>query len=91
MQKCSDAVGKEGFCLWYIIRFIYPAFFTPLQTEVVHAGLECGFIAEKYPHMEIISIGPNLEYVHTPRERLHVPSVERIALFLRELLQDLGK
>jgi dipeptidase D len=64
-------------------------FKTPLQTEVLHAGLECSFIAEKYPHMEIISIGPNLEYVHTPKEHLHVPSVERIALFLRELLKDL--
>jgi dipeptidase D len=65
------------------------AFQTPLRTEVLHAGLECGFIAEKYPHMEIISIGPTLEYVHTPKERLHVPSVERISLFLRELLKDL--
>ncbi|PTN36017.1 aminoacyl-histidine dipeptidase [Desulfonatronum sp. SC1] len=67
------------------------AFSTPLQTEVVHAGLECGFIAEKYPHMEIISIGPTMEYVHTPKERLHVPSVERVALFLRELLKDLDQ
>lgn len=67
------------------------AFSTPLRTEVLHAGLECGFIAEKYPHMEIISIGPTLEYVHTPKERLHVPSVERVALFLRELLRDLDQ
>ena len=60
-----------------------------LKTVVLHAGLECGFIAEKYPAMEIISIGPILEDVHTPRERLYLPSVERIALFLRELLKDL--
>lgn len=64
---------------------------TPLRTEVLHAGLECGFIAEKYPHMEIISIGPTLEYVHTPKERLHMPSVGRTARFLRELLKDLGE
>ncbi|MBR9981688.1 MAG: beta-Ala-His dipeptidase [Desulfatitalea sp.] len=66
-------------------------FNTPLQTEVVHAGLECGFIAEKYPHIEIISIGPTMEYVHTPKERLYVPSLEGAALFLRELLKDLGE
>lgn len=66
-------------------------FNTPLRTEVLHAGLECGFIAEKYPHMEIISIGPTLEYVHTPKERLHMPSVGRTARFLRELLKDLGE
>lgn len=66
-------------------------FSTALQTEVLHAGLECGFIAEKYPQMEIISVGPTLEYVHTPKEHLHVPSVERIALFLRELLKELDE
>lgn len=60
-----------------------------LQTHVVHAGLECGFIAQKYPDMEIISIGPILLDVHTPTERLHVPSVERISQFLRQILKDL--
>lgn len=62
----------------------------PMRTVVLHAGLECGFIAEKFPGMEIISIGPTLEYVHTPKEQLFIPSVERISLFLRALLQDLG-
>ncbi len=66
-------------------------FGSELKTVVLHAGLECGFIAEKYPEMEIISIGPTLEFVHTPKERLYMPSVERIALFLRALLQDLGE
>jgi dipeptidase D len=61
----------------------------PLQTVVVHAGLECGFMSEKYPGMEIISIGPTLLDVHTPTERLYVPSVERISVFLRQLLKDL--
>lgn len=63
------------------------AFGKPVETIVVHAGLECGFIAEKYPEMEIISIGPTLLDVHTPKERLHVPSVERASVFLREILR----
>lgn len=61
----------------------------PLQTHVVHAGLECGFIAQKYPDMEIISIGPTLLDVHTPTERLYVPSVERVSQFLRQILKDM--
>ncbi len=65
-------------------------FDSELKIVVLHAGLECGFIAEKYPGMEIISIGPTLEHVHTPKEHLFVPSIERISLFLRVLLQDLG-
>lgn len=63
-------------------------FNTPLKTEVLHAGLECGYIAEKYPGMEIISIGPTLENVHTPRERLYVPSLEKVARFMRELVRN---
>ena len=64
-------------------------FNTPLKTEVVHAGLECGYIAEKYPGMEIVSIGPTLENVHTPRERLYVPSLEKVAQFMQALLPNL--
>ncbi len=60
-----------------------------LETIVVHAGLECGFIAEKYPGIEIISVGPTLLDVHTPNERLHVPSVEKVSTFMRTLLKDL--
>ena len=69
---------------------IYERLFrSPLKTEVLHAGLECGYIAEKYPDMEIISIGPTLENVHTPRERLYVPSLAKFSRFINELLQNL--
>jgi dipeptidase D len=64
-------------------------FRTPMKTEVLHAGLECGYIAAQYPGMEIVSIGPTLEHVHTPRERLYVPSLEKVSRFMDELLRDL--
>lgn len=68
----------------------YEALFkTPMKTEVIHAGLECGYVAESYAGMEIISIGPTMENVHTPSERVHVPSLERMAVFLHALLKDL--
>lgn len=64
-------------------------FGTPMKTVVLHAGLECGIFAAKYPGLEMISVGPTLEHVHTPKERLHVPSLERMARFLRALLREL--
>jgi dipeptidase D len=60
-----------------------------LRTEVVHAGLETGYFAEQNKDLEIISLGPTVEHVHTPRERLYVPSVDRLARFLEELLGEL--
>jgi dipeptidase D len=64
-------------------------FNTPLRTEVLHAGLETGYFAEQNEALDIISIGPTVEHVHTPRERLDVPSVDRLARFLEELLGEL--
>lgn len=64
-------------------------FGAPMKTEVVHAGLECGYIAEKYPGIEIISIGPTIEGAHTAEERLLLPSLDRVWRFMAELLREL--
>ncbi len=53
----------------------------------VHAGLECGLINEKIPALDIISIGPRIEGVHAPRERVDVPSVMRFYTTLLALLR----
>lgn len=60
-----------------------------MRVEVIHAGLECGAISQKYPHMDIISIGPNIKDVHTPQESLDIPSTERVYNYLKELLSSL--
>jgi len=43
----------------------------------IHAGLECGVIAEKYPAMKFASIGPTIRYPHSTREEVDLDSVER--------------
>ena len=47
------------------------------KVEAIHAGLECGIIGEKYPGMDMISFGPQIENPHSPAERVHVGSVEK--------------
>ena len=44
----------------------------------IHAGLECGLFSEKYPHLDMISIGPTLRGVHSPDERLLIPTVQMV-------------
>jgi dipeptidase D len=49
------------------------------QAIVVHAGLECAWVMEKYQKdlpMDCISIGPTVLEPHTKRERLNIKSVE---------------
>lgn len=46
--------------------------------EALHAGLECGILSGKMPQLDCISYGPDLTDIHTPRERLHIASTQRI-------------
>lgn len=59
------------------------------ETIVIHAGLECGAIYEKYPNMDIISIGPNITGAHSVKEKLEIKSVERVYNYLVELLKEI--
>lgn len=45
--------------------------------RAIHAGLECGLILEKYPTLEMISIGPTIRGVHSPSERLDIATVDK--------------
>jgi len=51
--------------------------FGKTKMMAIHAGLECGVIAEKYPAMKFASIGPTIRYPHSTREEVNVTSVER--------------
>ena len=54
---------------------------------VIHAGLECGIISSKTGgKLDIISVGPNLCDIHSPKERCDVASCQKIYDVLLELL-----
>ncbi|MBN2134625.1 MAG: aminoacyl-histidine dipeptidase [Acidobacteria bacterium] len=58
-----------------------------LDVQAIHAGLECGIIGEKYEGMDMISFGPNMHDVHSPDERLNIPSSQRVFDYLVDLLK----
>ena len=60
-----------------------------MQVAVIHAGLECGAISMHYPDLDMISIGPNIYDVHTPKEKMEIASVEKYYKYLVELLKNL--
>ena len=53
----------------------------------IHAGLECGLLAEKLPGLDAVSLGPNLSGVHTVNERLEAASAARVYALLCEILR----
>ncbi len=54
----------------------------------IHAGLECGVIAEKYPQMKFASIGPTIRYPHSTREKVKLDSVEKTFVVLDKVIQS---
>jgi dipeptidase D len=57
--------------------------------RAIHAGLECGLFSEKYPGMDMISYGPTLRGVHSPDERLLIPTVKKFWDFTIEILRNI--
>lgn len=57
------------------------------KLEATHGGLECGIFIEKIPGLDAISLGPELHDVHSVRERLSVPSTERVYELVCEVLR----
>lgn len=55
----------------------------------IHAGLECGLFSEKYPELDMVSFGPTLRDVHTPDERLLIPTVQMVWDHLLEMLKHI--
>ena len=54
----------------------------------IHAGLECGLFSERYPDLDMVSFGPTLRGVHTPDEKLLIPTVEMVWNHLLEILKN---
>jgi dipeptidase D len=57
------------------------------KIEAIHAGLECGIIGEKFPGMDMISIGPTVKNPHSPEENLTISSVGKFYQYLTQILE----
>jgi dipeptidase D len=60
------------------------------RVAVIHAGLECGLIAAKYPGMDIVSFGPTIAGAHAPGEQVEVASVARTWQLLTAIVEQLA-
>lgn len=103
LAKLSGAIGHSqvGYPGWQpnldspvlkIASETYRALFQrDAHIKAIHAGLECGLIGERFPGMDMISFGPDVEWPHSPSERLSIPSVDRYYRFLTALLDRLSR
>lgn len=59
------------------------------EVAVIHAGLENGILSQKYPDINMISVGPNIVGAHTPKEKLSVESTDFCFNFIKEIIKNL--
>lgn len=57
--------------------------------KAIHAGLECGLFLEKYPYLDMVSIGPQMSGVHSPMEQLSISSTAFTWKWLQKTLENL--
>lgn len=56
---------------------------------VIHAGLECSMILDKYPGLDIVSFGPTLESPHTSKERCQISTMPKFWTLLVKTLEEI--
>ena len=56
--------------------------------QVDHAGLECSVILGKYPHLDVVSLGPTMKSPHTTQERALIETVAPFWQLLVKTLED---
>jgi len=56
----------------------------------IHAGLECGLFLQKYPGLDMISIGPTIKGAHSPSERINIETTEKFWKHLVDILETLN-
>ena len=82
----ADVVSGDGYPGWnpnpdsQVLNVLVDAyknlFHKDPQVLAIHAGLECGLFSEKYPDLDMVSIGPTLRGVHSPDEKLEIKTVQ---------------
>ena len=96
----GEATQSEGYPGWKpdmssallaTLREVHTATFGRApEVKAIHAGLECGLIGEKFPGMDMSSFGPQIEFPHSPDERVLIPSVGRFWQLLTATLAALA-
>ena len=98
-MACDEVTHGDGYPGWApnpkseLLEVVKKAYTDLYKSEpkvlAIHAGLECGLFLEKYPYLDMVSIGPQMYGVHSPQERLSIPSTERCYQWLCQVLKSL--
>lgn len=72
------------------VKSLYKQMFKKQMKEVaMHAGLEAGIFKAAHPDLDIVTLGAQLEHIHTYHERMNIQSFHDLYRFVKKLLGEL--
>lgn len=85
---------KDGYPAWAPemsdfskrVMAIYEKASGACEVGVIHAGLECAVIKDRFPHLDAASMGPNIHAPHTDREHTELDSVGRVFAIVKKVI-----
>lgn len=104
LESCFSMAGMKvvtsgSYCGWdpnpdseilnLLLREYKTLFGEEAVTQADHAGLECSIILGKYPHIDVVSMGPTMKSPHTTTERVLIATIEPFWTLLKKTLEDI--
>ncbi|AWI34987.1 M20/M25/M40 family metallo-hydrolase [Helicobacter apodemus] len=80
---------KEEGELLFKVWNIYQKYNPNSYLKSIHAGLECGILKQKYPHIHFVSIGPTILHPHSLNEKLDIASFQHFWEILQKILKTM--
>jgi dipeptidase D len=67
---------------------IYKEHLQNTTLNAIHAGLECAVFKQKYPKLDVCSIGPNIYFPHSNREKCEINSVLKVYEVVKGIVEQ---
>ena len=81
----------ESKFLKYVIKKYEHLIKKPVKTNVIHGGLETGMISTRIEGLQMVSLGPTVEGLHSPSEKLKISDVGIIYQLLKDIISNLAE
>ena len=67
---------------------VYKEYVPSATLNAIHAGLECAIFKEKFPNMDVCSIGPNIYFPHSLREKCEISSTMKLYEIVKKVVEN---
>ncbi|WP_024654440.1 beta-Ala-His dipeptidase [Borrelia hispanica] len=79
--------SNDNKLLYHLTKVYQDLYKKDPKLHITHGGVETGILAAKLGGIDAITIGPDADYAHSPKEKLNIESFIRVYDFLKTCLE----